>query len=112
MVPGPDVLTTCGQYFRVLSINQQYVVGVGGPCSRISEWSTLTSYSPNELQQLRSLVQQFEAGSLDCDGVYVTTVDVTTVDVNTVGGAFGLLPSFYAVLAAAAIIILFQSLLA
>ena len=107
MVPGPDVLTTCGQYFRVLSINQQYVVGVGGPCSDISEWSTLTSYSPNELQQLRSLVQQFETGSLDCDGVYVTTVDV-----NTVGGAFGLLPSFYAVLAAAAIITLFQSLLA
>ena len=76
----------------MLSINQQYLAGVGHGCSRISAWSTLGSYSSNELQQLRSLVQQFEAGSLDC-------------------GAFGLLPSFYAVLAAAALITLCQSLL-
>ena len=92
MVPGPDVLSSCGQDLRILNINQQYVVGVGGPCSDISAWSTLGSYSSNELQQLRSLAQQFEAGSLDC-------------------GAFGLLPSFSAVLAAAALITLCQSLL-
>ena len=95
MVPGPDVLTSCGQYYRVLTINQQYVVGVGGtgPCDSISDWSTLSLYSSNELQQLRSLAQQFEAGSLDC-------------------GAFGLLPSFSVILAVAAIITLCQSLLA
>ena len=111
MVPGPDVLTTCGQYLRVLNINQQYVVGVGGPCSDISAWSTLSSYSSNELQQLRSLAQQFEAGSLDCGDIIVTTVTNNVTTVTNIGGAFGLLPSLYAVLAATALITLCQSLL-
>ena len=93
MVPGPDVLTSCGEYGRVLAINQQYVAGVGGACSVISGWSTLDTYSANELQELRSLSERFEAGALDC-------------------GAFGLLPSFSAVLTAAVVITLWQSLLA
>ena len=84
MTSGPDVLTTCGDDRALLQINQQYVAGVGGPCSAFSQWSTLGSYFPSELQQLRDLARVFEEGGLDC-------------------GAFGLLPSLSLLLAAMAV---------
>ena len=87
MTPGPDVLTTCGNPRALLRINQQYVVGVGGACSAISDWSSLESYSSSELQQLRDLARIFEEGGLYC-------------------GAFGLLPSLSLLLAAIAVALL------
>ena len=71
---GPDVLTSCGNPQALLKLNTQYVVGVGGACSSISEWSTLDSYTDTEIEQLRSFSQQFQGGLLSC-------------------GAFRLLPS-------------------
>lgn len=84
MRAGPDVLTSCGDNGALLRLNQQYVVGVGGGCQKISEWSSLDSYTASELQQLRDYAQSFEAGRLAC-------------------GSFGLLPSLSFLLIAAAI---------
>ena len=66
MVSGPDTTTTCGNPNALLKINEQYVVGVGSVCGAISRWSTLQSYSVSELQTLRALSQDFEAGALKC----------------------------------------------
>ena len=52
---GPDVLTSCGDPSRRLQISSQYVVGIGGACNPISEWSPFSSYSEEELQLLRDL---------------------------------------------------------
>ena len=79
MQRGPDVLTSCGNHRAILQINQRYVVGVGGACKAISEWSTLDSYTSSELQQLRDFAQDFEEGRLKC-------------------GALGFFPSFSLVL--------------
>ena len=66
MVSGPDTTTTCGNPRALLTINEQYVVGVGSVCGAISPWSTLQSYSPNDLQTLRAFSRDFQAGSLTC----------------------------------------------
>ena len=66
MVAGPDTTTTCGNPNALLKINEHYVVGVGSICGSISAWSTLQSYSANELQMLRAFSQEFETGSLKC----------------------------------------------
>ena len=66
MVSGPDTTTTCGNPRALLTINEQYVVGVGSICGAISPWSTLQSYSPNDLQTLRAFSRDFQAGSLTC----------------------------------------------
>ena len=55
VVPGPDVVTSCGQQDRVLQLREEYVVGIGGFCSQINEWSTVDSYSRSELELLRDL---------------------------------------------------------
>lgn len=69
MLPGPDVLTTCGNPDALLKISEQYVVGVGSFCGAISQWSTLQSYTSNELQQLREFSQSFDRGGLRCGAV-------------------------------------------
>ena len=66
MVPGPDVLTTCGNPKALLKISGQYVTGVGAVCEPISDWSMLSSFSSRELQQLRDLAQSFDEGTLKC----------------------------------------------
>ena len=65
-VSGPDTTTTCGNPSALLKIDEQYVVGVGSICEAISPWSTLQSYSTNELQTLREFGQDFETRSLKC----------------------------------------------
>ena len=87
MTPGPDVQTSCGNPMALLRINQQYVVGVGGPCLDIVEWSTRESYTSTELQQLRDFAKIFQEGGLYC-------------------GALGLLPSLSLLLAAIAVALL------
>ncbi len=61
---GPDVLTSCGNPSRRLSIGESYLVGVGGFCSPISEWTTLESYSESELDFLRELRISVQCGAL------------------------------------------------
>ena len=100
-VPGPDALTTCGNPSVLLRISEQYVIGVGGICEPISEWSTLRSYSSSELQELRKLAQDFQEGTLQCSGPFVTssstsastsaiTSAITSVSTS---GVHGFLPS-------------------
>ena len=55
VVPGPDVLTSCGDPGRLLRLREEYVVGIGGFCSPISDWSTVSSYSSSELNLLTEL---------------------------------------------------------
>ncbi len=55
MTNGPDVLTSCGNPNRRLSIGETYLVGVGGVCNPISAWSALDTYSESELSLLRGL---------------------------------------------------------
>lgn len=52
---GPDVLTSCGQYGRVLTVGESYIVGVGGVCVPIRPWSSFDSYSSSEIQLLENL---------------------------------------------------------
>ena len=54
-VPGPDVLTSCGAYRRVLSLGVEYMAGIGGACNPISAWQNTSTYSSSELQLLRDL---------------------------------------------------------
>ena len=55
VVRGPDVLSSCGAPGRVLRLQEEYVVGIGGFCSPIGEWSTVSSYSSSELNLLTEL---------------------------------------------------------
>jgi hypothetical protein len=52
---GPDVLTSCGAYGRVLQFNTVYVAGIGQACSPISEWTQLSDYTEGEIELLRRL---------------------------------------------------------
>ena len=57
--PGPDVATSCGNRSRVLTLDEEYVVGIGASaCNPISDWTTLESYSESEVELLESLQQQ------------------------------------------------------
>ena len=87
---GPDVLTSCGNQEARLKLNEQYVAGVGGGCSSISDWSPLNSYTADEIEQLRSLSVEFQAGLLPC-------------------GALALLPSL-SILLMATVVALYQLL--
>lgn len=55
VVPGPDVLTSCGAPGRLLRLQEEYMLGIGGVCSPISDWSTVSSYSSSELNLLTEL---------------------------------------------------------
>ena len=55
VVPGPDVLTSCGVPGRLLRLQEEYMLGIGGVCSPISDWSTVSSYSSSELNLLTQL---------------------------------------------------------
>ena len=55
VVVGPDVLTTCGAPGILLRLQEEYVVGIGGVCNPIAEWSTVSSYSSSELNLLTQL---------------------------------------------------------
>ena len=61
VVPGPDVVTLYGQPGRVLQLQEEYIVGIGGWCSPISQWSTVNSYSNTEL----NLLTELRCGAVD-----------------------------------------------
>ncbi len=76
MVNGPDVLTTCGNSNRRLTIGETYLVGVGGACNPISAWSTLDTYSESELDLLRDLSADM---GLVCAGALGTVPSIVTL---------------------------------
>ena len=69
-VTGPDVLTSCGQYGRVLQLNTAYVAGIGQACSPISQWGELSDYSEGEMELLRRLRE----GEEECGATATATV--------------------------------------
>lgn len=68
VTPGPDVLTSCGAPGRILQLENQYIVGIGGPCSEIGEWSELEHYSEVEIGYLRFLRDTYPDDTSVCDG--------------------------------------------
>ena len=59
-VSGPDVLTSCGNYRRVLSLGVDYIDGIGssGCQYSVSDWENTTEYSASELQLIRDLQRE------------------------------------------------------
>ena len=52
------MLTSCSSGFhRVLKLNEEYLAGVGGPCSAFRDWEPLSEYRANELDTLRQLAR-------------------------------------------------------
>lgn len=66
-VSGPDVLTSCGAYGRVLEIGTVYVVGIGQICSPLPTWGALDEYSADNIAQLR----QLQRGEVECGAVII-----------------------------------------
>ena len=87
LVAGPDVMTSCGWYGRpvALDISVEYLVGIGGPCSPIGQWSEANSYSANELELLRSLQMANETTQMVTE-----TTQMVTETTQVVNNAFGL----------------------
>ncbi len=52
---GPDVLTSCGTPNRILTVSSQYIVGIGGACLAIDDWTLSRTYLDSELDYLVSL---------------------------------------------------------
>ena len=67
-MPGPDVLTSCGAYGRVVELGRQYVVGIGGACNPISEWTALSAYSSREVEFLEQLSERYADDPTFCAG--------------------------------------------
>ena len=49
---GPDTLSSCGIPFNILNISTTYLVGIGGPCSKIREYSPYDSVSSEIIQAI------------------------------------------------------------
>ena len=71
---GPDVLTSCGQYGRILTVGREYILGIGGICNPISAWTLADDYSDDELN-----LQQASTNLTMCDGASVTALYSITV---------------------------------
>ena len=87
--PGPDVLTSCGNLGRLLTLGVEYVIGIGGPCSPIPHWSTLASFSDNEVTLLESLRDSGAENPSSCSATMgidptLATSAVTTSDTDPV----------------------------
>ena len=54
-VSGPDVFIACGAHGRVLSLEVEYMAGIGGICNPISALQNTSTYSSSEMQLLRDL---------------------------------------------------------
>ena len=94
---GPDVLTSCSYRYRMLTLGVEYVVGIGGFCSPIGQWSTLASYSDSEVALLESL-QQCSENPSSCNGTIdtvATTVHVmaTHTTTNMATGTSAIMPT-------------------
>ncbi len=78
---GPDVLTSCGQYGRILKAGREYILGIGGICNPISAWTLADDYSDDEL----NLLQQASTDPTVCDDELILLP--TMCDPTVCGGA-------------------------
>ena len=82
---GPDVLTSCASiYGRLLQLNTEYLVGVGGACSAFYEWAELSVYTESDLQLLRKVQEQVDYGLIEC-GSLALHASVTLVVLTATG---------------------------
>ena len=72
---GPDVLSPCVNPNRILKTGREYIVGIGGVCSPISEWSMIDVYNPDDL----TLLQQASTDPTLCAGASVVALYSITV---------------------------------
>ena len=77
---GPDVQTSCGQYGRILTVGESYIVGIGGPCFRISSWESFSSYTTNDIRLLESLK---DGGAQTCSSSAVSLSTTSTGSLST-----------------------------
>ena len=65
--PGPDVITSCGNPYAVLTFGKEYIVGIGGFCDPINDWSPVSDYTSEDMEFIRRA-----AGNIDvCDSANV-----------------------------------------
>jgi hypothetical protein len=78
---GPDTGTSCSpEVGRILQLRAEYLVGVGGPCTPLNDWSLLSSYSDNDLETLRDLAETRDpekCGSPPLSGLAAVVVFLT-----------------------------------
>ena len=91
--PGPDALSSCASpYGRVLQLNTEYLVGVGGPCGYFNEWSLLSSYEEEDLKTLRSLADSYLQlqvdGTCTASGLAVSITAWSTLAMMVAGITF------------------------
>ena len=82
---GPDVLSPCVNPNRILKTGREYIVGIGGVCSPISEWSMIDVYNPDDLTLLQqaSTDPTLCAGAASVVALYSITVLIVIVLVTT-----------------------------
>lgn len=77
---GPDILTSCSGPNRVLTVGESYLLGIGGPCYTIGDWSLVNDFSTLEFDILSSLSST--GRSTECPGtVGLTGAQVAIVTV-------------------------------
>ena len=65
--PGPDVLTSCGNQYAVLTFGKEYIMGIGGACEPINKWSPISDYTSEDMEFIRRA-----AGNINvCDSANV-----------------------------------------
>ena len=73
------MLTSCGTPNRLLSFTYQYLVGIGGGCDPIVEWTPLRFYDESEVELLLSLEQECIEDPSTCNGSRPSLLATTTV---------------------------------
>ena len=73
------MLTSCGVRDRLLSFGYQYLVGIGGGCDPIEEWTPLRFYEEDEVDLLLELEQECIDDPSTCNGSGPSLLVATTV---------------------------------
>ena len=98
---GPDVLTTCGTPERLLSFVYEYMVGIGGACDPIIQWTPLQFYTESEIELLLELEEECAEDPSTCNGSgpsLLATATVTSVLLSLVSLLLALWPGNASVL--------------
>ena len=45
--------TSCGNPNAVLAFGQEYIMGIGGACEPINNWSPVSGYTPEDMEFIR-----------------------------------------------------------
>ena len=74
------MLTSCGFPGRVLHLGTEYVVGLGGACNPIQEWSSLGEYEAEDID----LLQQLSLAGLTACSSSSPTIEVSSETVTEI----------------------------